>query len=159
MRKRRGHGRTKSRSIGFDASEMEEYIHALESLEHPTQSLRNRQDSPMGSRQRLYLSLHGDHFSLQDIRKTSVDFAVPEGTLSRTDGSTPSAAFKSENEIFKRQRCTIRNPARPQGTALRAQAVTTAPNTRDTLAESSKDHQISCEGFNDASSLWLLSVS
>ena len=92
----------------------------------------------MGSCQRLYIYLYEDPFSSQEIRKTSVDFNALEGRVSRTDGGILIATFKSENEIFMRQRCTIENPARPQSTALCAQTITKTPNTRNTLAESPK---------------------
>ena len=92
----------------------------------------------MGSRHRLSMFSYEDPFSSQETQTTGVDFAALEGRVSCTDGGTLLAAFKSEDEVFMRQRCTSKNPASLQSTALYAQAATTSPNTRNTLTESPK---------------------
>ena len=123
----------------------------LKSFVYPSQSLRNREDSLTGSCQRLCMVLYEDPFPSQEIRKTGVAFIALKGRMSRTDGALLLGAFKSENKIFVRQPRAIEDPARPQSTALCAQAVTTAIKIRNTLVESSKDPTFLCEESDDAS--------
>ena len=78
----------------------------LKSLEHYTPSLRNKQDSSMGSRRCLFPFLYEDPFPSQEIRKTGVAFIALIGRLSRIDDDTLLAAF---TQRAKSSAYTLRN--------------------------------------------------